>query len=257
LSSFDQEYARYQDENSPRDWSVPEVNVGKERQLFSMQELFRNLIVSDDASPYRAIHNDIFTETFLDPIMNTFLDAEMNDNNKTSMIYHKDKHGRYSYDRTNPIDIMFPGALHENAMENSSMANWADSVNVFLTNPDGSSTSKNIKARMFIDQNGEPVMNITKDGVPQAKKAYVVEEDSGLAFLDNNFFIVFIFLLSIIGMAFTSPEWIIVNSVLTMFIAGALFLLNGVNFVVGLGGLMWLVVGAGILIMKIAKQEDK
>jgi hypothetical protein len=67
---------------------------------------------------------------------------------------------------------------------------------------------------------------ITKDGVPQAKKAYVVEEDSGLAFLDNNFFIVFIFLLSIIGMAFTSPEWIIVNSVLTMFIAGALFLLN-------------------------------
>jgi len=166
LASFDQEYARYQSENSPKDWSMPEVDAGKERQLFSMQELFRNLIVSDDTAPYRAIHNDLLTEAFLDPIMNTFLDAEMNDNNKTSMIYHKDKHGRYLYDRTNPIDIMFPGALHQNAMENSSMANWTDSVNVHLTNPDGTVSAKNIKARMFIDSKGEPVMNITQDGTP-------------------------------------------------------------------------------------------
>ena len=98
---------------------------------------------------------------------------------------------------------------------------------------------------------------ITKDGIPQVRKSYLVEEDSALAFLNNNFFIVFIFLLSIIGMAFTSPELIIINSVVTMFIAGSLFLLNGMGFVVGLGGLMWLLVAAGILIMKLAKQEDR
>jgi hypothetical protein len=58
-------------------------------------------------------------------------------------------------------------------------------------------------------------------------------------------------------MAFTSPEWIIVNSVITMLMAGSLWLLNGLNFVIGLGGLMWLVIAAGILIMKISKQEDR
>jgi len=73
----------------------------------------------------------------------------------------------------------------------------------------------------------------------------------------NNFFIVFIFLLSIIGMAFTSPEWIIVNSVVVMMLSGLLYLTNGLDFVVGLGGIMWLIIAGGILIMKIAKQEDR
>jgi hypothetical protein len=100
-------------------------------------------------------------------------------------------------------------------------------------------------------------LSITKDGVPQATKSYVVEENRTTLFLNNNYFIMFIFLLSIIGMALTSPEWIVINAVITMFIGGALFLLNGMNFVVGLGGLMWLVVAAAIIIMKISKQEDR
>jgi len=106
---------------------------------------------------------------------------------------------------------------------------------------------------------GESFLELTirKGGEVVVLKNYRVEEDRGLEFLDNNFFIVFIFLLSIIGMAFTSPEWIILNSVITMFLAGALFLLNGMNFVIGLGSMMWLIIAAGILIIKIAKQEDK
>jgi len=84
-----------------------------------------------------------------------------------------------------------------------------------------------------------------------------VEEDSGLTFLNNNFFIVFIMLLSVIGMAFSSPEFIIINSVVVLFISGALWLLNGMNFVIGLGSLMWLLVASAILIMKMSKQEDK
>jgi len=58
-------------------------------------------------------------------------------------------------------------------------------------------------------------------------------------------------------MAFSSPEWIIINSIITLLLAGALWLLNGMNFVVGLGSIMWLVIAAGILIMKLAKQEDR
>jgi predicted metal-binding membrane protein len=47
------------------------------------------------------------------------------------------------------------------------------------------------------------------------------------------------------------------NSVITMFLAGGLWLLNGMNFVVGLGSLMWLLIAASILIVKISKQEDR
>ena len=100
-------------------------------------------------------------------------------------------------------------------------------------------------------------LRIYKDGIVKAIKSYIIPEAGAVDFLDNNFFIVFIFMLSIIGMAFTSPEWIVVNSVITMLMAGSLWLLNGLNFVMGLGGLMWLVVASGILIMKISKQEDK
>ena len=58
-------------------------------------------------------------------------------------------------------------------------------------------------------------------------------------------------------MAFSSPEFIIINAVIVLLLSGSLWLLNGLNFVMGLGSLLWLVVGAGILIMKLAKQEDR
>ena len=98
---------------------------------------------------------------------------------------------------------------------------------------------------------------ITKDSVPQAINSYIIKESGAIDFLNNNFFIVLVLFLSLIGMAISTPEWIILNGVMTFLIAGSLWLLNGLNFVIGLGGLMWLIVAAGILIMKVAKQEDR
>jgi len=99
-------------------------------------------------------------------------------------------------------------------------------------------------------------LSIYKDGEFISQSTYIVPE-AGIDFLGNNYFIVLILLLSLVGMAFTSPEWIVINGVVTFLIAGSLWLLNGLNFVVGVGSLMWLLIVAGILIFKLAKQEDR
>jgi hypothetical protein len=111
----------------------------------------------------------------------------------------------------------------------------------------------------FDDTIGESYVTlyVSKEGEPLIYKQYAIMEDSPLKFLGNNFFIVFIMLLSVVGMAFSSPEWIIINSAITLLISGALWLLNGMDFVVGIGAIMWLLVGAIILISKLAKQEDR
>lgn len=100
-------------------------------------------------------------------------------------------------------------------------------------------------------------LEISKDGKQQAIKSYVIPEDGTLDFQGNNFFILLIMALSIIGMAFSSPEWIVINAVIILLLGGSLWLLNGMNLVIGLGSLVWLVIGAGILIKEIAKQEDR
>lgn len=100
-------------------------------------------------------------------------------------------------------------------------------------------------------------LQISKDAELKAQQTFIVVEDTNLDFLGNNFFIVIIILLSLVGMAITSPEWMIINAVVVMLIGGAFWLLNGMNFVMGLGSLIWLVVSAIILIIKLAKQEDR
>jgi len=111
----------------------------------------------------------------------------------------------------------------------------------------------------FVDTIGESflVLEISKDDLLQAQQSYVVVNNDNLDWLDNNYFIVIILMLSVIGMAFSSPEFIILNAVVVMLLGGAFWLLNGVNFVMGLGVLVWLVIGAGILINKLTSQEDK
>jgi len=94
------------------------------------------------------------------------------------------------------------------------------------------------------------------DGILIAQKEYLVKEDLSDYFNKNNFLIVFIIGLSLVFMSTSSPEWIILNSVLTIVGAGALWLLNGMDLVMGLGGLIW-IIGAGIiLLLKTSKQED-
>jgi predicted metal-binding membrane protein len=45
--------------------------------------------------------------------------------------------------------------------------------------------------------------------------------------------------------------------VVTFVLAGGIWLLNGLNFVVGLGSLIWILIVAIILILKLSKQEDR
>jgi len=100
-------------------------------------------------------------------------------------------------------------------------------------------------------------LRITKDSNPIAFKTYLIAETGGVDFLNNNYFIVIILLLSLVGMAISSPEFIVINGIVTMVIAGSLFLLNGLGFVTGFGGLLWLLVAGIILIYKMSKQEDR
>jgi len=101
------------------------------------------------------------------------------------------------------------------------------------------------------------VMDIFKNGEIIAKKSYIIHPTDYLDWLGNNYILIFILLLSLVGMALSSPEWIIINGILTMVIAGGLYLASGLNFVVGLGNIAWLIFAAIILISKMAKQEDR
>lgn len=97
---------------------------------------------------------------------------------------------------------------------------------------------------------------VYKDGTPKAEKSYIVKDDLRADFSGVNYFILFIFGLSLIFMALTSPEWIILNSILTIIVGGATWLLRGMDFVLGLGAIAWLILGAVIIFMKMQKQED-
>jgi len=100
-------------------------------------------------------------------------------------------------------------------------------------------------------------LRISKDGTAISYNSYVVDENTGPDFLDNNFIFVAVLILTLVGMALTSPEWIVVNALVSLLISGMLWLVKGLDFVAGLGILMWLVIAAGIIILKLSKQEDR
>ena len=158
-----------------------------------------------------------------------------------------------------------------------------DTIDVIFSIPSGSPSSVNVQLSQ-VDQFGDSTLcnqtvlssggsiecgyndtigdsyielRINKDDNPMAYKTYVVVESGGIDFLNNNYIIVLILLLSLVGMAIASPEFMVVNGVVTMVIAGSLWLLNGLNFVTGFGGLLWLMIAGMILIFKMSKQEDR
>ncbi len=100
-------------------------------------------------------------------------------------------------------------------------------------------------------------LEISKNSLLEAQQSYFIEEAGAIDWLDNNFFIVLILLLSIVGIGVSSPEWMVIIGVFTIVISGGLWLLNGLNFVVGLSGLVWLIIVAGIIIFKLTQQEDR
>jgi len=100
-------------------------------------------------------------------------------------------------------------------------------------------------------------LEINKDNYPMAIKSYKMLENGRVDFLDNNYLIVLVLLFSVVGMALTSPEWMIMNGIITLVLASAIYLINGFSFAMGTSLILWLLIAAGILIFKLAKQEDR
>jgi hypothetical protein len=100
-------------------------------------------------------------------------------------------------------------------------------------------------------------LKVFKDDNLKIQKQYYIAQSGGLDFGGNNFVIMIIFILSLVGMSISSPEWIVVNGVVTLLFGGMIWLVSGIGFVEGLGMMMYLVVAAVILISKMAKQEDR
>ena len=98
-------------------------------------------------------------------------------------------------------------------------------------------------------------LSISKNNVELSILSYV--NDPQLDMDGINFFIIFLFMISIVGMAIASPEWMVIISVMVLVIGGTLLLINGMNLVMGLGALAWVIVAAAIMIFKMAKQEDR
>lgn len=145
----------------------------------------------------------------------------------------------------------------------------ASSVNIVLTQQDqfGNTTicNKTVISSAgsidctFNDSIGDSylTLQIYKNGIPMAYTTYIIPESGVVDFLGNNYIIVVLLMLSLVGLALTSPEWMIINGIVTFFVAGALWLVSGTNFVAGLGLMLWLVIAAGIIIFKLAKQDDR
>jgi len=99
--------------------------------------------------------------------------------------------------------------------------------------------------------------NVYKDGVQLIQKSYIVRDDLRDDFGGDNYFILIIFAISLIFMAILSPEWIVLNSIISIIIGGATWLIRGMDFVLGLGAIAWLLLGAVIIIIKLSKKEDE
>lgn len=103
----------------------------------------------------------------------------------------------------------------------------------------------------------EIVLTTYKSGDLVVSKSYLAKEDLSSDWDGNNYFIVVILLLSLVAMAFSSPEWMVINAVLTLLVAGGTWLIRGMDFTLGVGSLIWIIVAAVIIIIKLAKQEDR
>ncbi len=98
-------------------------------------------------------------------------------------------------------------------------------------------------------------LTISKNDVQLAIFSYI--NDPELDMDGMNFFIIFLFMISLVGMSISSPEWMLIISVMVLMISGMLLLVSGMSLVMGLGAIAWLVVAVAIIIMKMAKQEDR
>lgn len=99
--------------------------------------------------------------------------------------------------------------------------------------------------------------NVYKDGVLLIQKSYVVRDDLRDDFGGDNYFILIIFAISLIFMAILSPEWIVLNSIIAIIVGGATWLIRGMDFVLGLGAIAYLLLAGIIIIIKMSQKEDQ
>ena len=145
----------------------------------------------------------------------------------------------------------------------------SSSVNVLVTQTDQFGNKTNCNQTIttssgsleceYSDSIGDSyvTLEVSKDGDQQFQEEYYISDSDEVEWGGLNWLAMFVLLISLAMMAISSPEWIIGNAIITFIIGGSLWLVAGTNIVVGLGLLIWLVIAAIILILELAKQEDR
>lgn len=98
---------------------------------------------------------------------------------------------------------------------------------------------------------------VYKDNLPIIQKTYLVKDDLRGDFEGDNYFILIIFAISLIFMGLLSPEWIILNAIISIIVGAGTWLIRGMDFVLGLGAIAWLLLAGIVIIIKMSKQEDQ
>jgi len=149
----------------------------------------------------------------------------------------------------------------------SSPSGTPNNVNILITQEDGFSNNiicnkSIISSAGSIDCNysktiGDSIilLRIQKNDDVMGLESFHYSPDSSVLFNKNNFFIVFILSLSLVGLSMTSPEWMVINAVMSLVVSGSLWLLNGMNIVVGLGIMAWIFLSAGIILYKLTQEN--
>ena len=156
ISAFDKDYAVINQIDSETGWAEPKIDNKKERELFHMQKMFRQLNNTNVGSPLSLIGNDLIGMSVLDTITSTVLDAEMNSNNRASMLFHRDESGRFLYTKGKPLPMVF--ALYEAG--SSTSARWRTQLAY-----DIAGENRMVSAGLFVDDNGEPMITVKVDGI--------------------------------------------------------------------------------------------
>lgn len=100
-------------------------------------------------------------------------------------------------------------------------------------------------------------LTISTDGEMRRQKQYIVREDDDINWGGLNWLILFGLIISLGMMSQSSAEWMVINGVITFVICGAIWLIKGMDVVIGIQGLIWLLVAAVILLLELTKQEDR
>lgn len=176
-----------------------------------------------------------------------------------------------SADITNLIDFSYSVSSVNNTITTtfSVPSGTPSNINILLTQVDSFGTTT-LCNRTIISSAGSVdcdyndtigdsrvYLTITKDGELYVNEGYFIAENIDLGFAGNNYLIVLVLLLTLIGMAFASPEWIVIIGIVAFVIAGGLWLINGMNLVIGLGMVIFVIIAAVILIKEMTKQEDR